>query len=176
MSLTFRIITLSLFANLNFVVADSLVFEDPKFRNEVLPFIQESMDSPADSIYILETNQGKAIVSIVATPNILLKSNPTPKDKLDMFTITLNKGKTAISKFLKTNVASETEITTSSQTDYVRDERGLVSKAYQRNTEVDERLLEQSSMVMVNSKAIAHWFTLDNQFFKRAVVFIPTSK
>ena len=165
-----------IFVSLNFAVADTVNFEDAKFCNEILPLIQENMDSPGESIHMVETNQGRAIVSIVATPNKLLKSNPTPNDKLNMFTITLNKGKQAISRFLQSKITSETEIVTSSQSDFSRDQNGHESKAYERNTKIDDRSLEQSSMVLLESKGIAHWFTGDNQLFKRAVVFIPNSK
>ena len=149
-----------------------IFFEETNLKEDLLPTIQENFNFPLEHVAVINSRSGKAIVSIVSTPNKLIDGNPNPKGLLDMFKITLTKGRVAISKYIETSIASNTEIITTTTTKEVGHDNIVSDQIVQKSKTVNEILKESSSMVIVNSKPIAYWYSEDKQFFKRAVILI----
>lgn len=158
------LLCLSAHANAN------IIFEDERYKSEIIPLIHENFNNLNDSIHIIENSQQIVVISIVSTPTKL--KDGRPKLLPDMLKITQSKGMSAISKFIETSISSQSEmlINSSSGTTQTGGNKSLESSF--KNKVINEKILEQSSMVLVNSKAYAYWFTEDKMFFKRAVIFL----
>jgi len=163
-------LALTLVAKSQIYAEQAIIFEDVKIKEDIMPFIQENINSPFENVSVIESQFGKAIISIVLTPNKLIDGNPNPKGLMDMFKITLAKGRGAISKFIQTSISSETVLITSTTSRTILQNNSEPNRTVQKNKTVNELIKESSSLVMVNSRAVAYWYTEDKQFFKRAVI------
>jgi len=151
---------------------ERITFEDVSFRSDVLPVIQKNIDSTVEDVSVISTPAGIAIVSIVATPNKLLDGATDSRRLLCMMTTTLLKGKAAISKFIQSSISSTN---TSVAITTVNARQGLdknIDETVSTQRIMRSSMRENSSMVMANTKPAAHWYTEDNSFFKRAVIFV----
>jgi hypothetical protein len=172
MKKTFLCLAIIIFSRLDLHARPDIIFEENNLREDLLPIIRENINFPLEYVTVIDSQSGKAVVSIVSTPNKLIDGNPNSKGLLDMFKITLTKGRAAISKYIETRIASNTEIISTTSTKTSDYDNIASDRIVQKTKTVNEILNEGSSMVMVNTKPVAYWYSEDKHFFRRAVVLI----
>jgi hypothetical protein len=172
MNKTFLFFAFIIFSKFDLHARPDIIFEENNLKEDLLPIIRENINFPLEYVTVIDSQSGKAVVSIVSTPNKLIDGNPNPQGLLDMFKITLSKGRAAISKYIETSITSNTEIISTKTTKSSEYDNIASDRIVQKTKTVNEILNESSSMVMVNTKPVAYWYSEDKNYFKRAVVLI----